>query len=393
MNDSARFFIAALAAGLNDTAAPALPLTASWEEIVRLAESTHLCGLLLRGLRGMEARPPQAEVARLQACADKAAYTEAVQHFETERVCTELAEAGVWFCLLKGEVLRALYPSPEMREMVDVDMLIPPAMRETAKAVMLRLGYRLQSEDTAHDAYTLPPVMAMELHHRLLSEKSRYREAFAAPWTLMEPTDRPMEYRLPPTQEYLFLLLHMEKHLREAGVGVRDILDLLLYQRRYQETIDRGAVEKRLKTLGLLDLEQRLAALAKVWFEGDPVTPTLERIGDFVLESGVHGTIRQSVKQNYLTVRCGGAANTRAQYLLRRLFPPKEELEAQYPSLKRRPWLKALYLPRYWWRAAVGSAADTRARYRAMRDIDSDELSAHRQVMTWLYENTEEEAP
>ena len=396
MTESGQYFIALLRAAIRQTPPPEKPAAVQWETIVLLGESAHLCGLLLRALEQSGASLPPALMTRLRRQADYAVYSEAVQHVETQRLCAALPLAGVRYCLLKGAALRALYPSPELREMVDVDVLIPADQREKARGVMLSLGYQPEGEQDVHDGYLLPPVMAVELHHRLLSKKSRYKYAFDDPWAVLLPMKEPLRFQMPKTQEYLYLLLHLEKHLSEAGIGARDVLDIYLYRKHNMDELDRPLLDATLEALGLKSLALNMEALGEMWFGDGERTEDLETIGEYVLESGVHGTIRQSVKQNYFTAGQDtpeSAAAARGHYLRSRMFPSADELKTRYPSLGMRHWLRPLYLMCYWADAAIGSAADTWARYRAMRDIDSEELKAHRRVMRLMYERREADTP
>lgn len=84
-------------------------------------------------------------------------------------------DRGVPFILLKGEALsKALYPQEGVRPYGDIDLLIRPEAYESAKTILMELGFRLRQ--TAREAERLrlfgelefdkdgPPTLTVDLH-------------------------------------------------------------------------------------------------------------------------------------------------------------------------------------------------------------------------------------
>jgi hypothetical protein len=91
---------------------------------------------------------------------------------ELHRVVEALGGAGMPVMPLKGAValLEPIYPSPSIRVMTDLDLLVPPERREAAIACLSRLGYRPRTAELV-----LPDVehpmdrdgIVVDLHWRL----------------------------------------------------------------------------------------------------------------------------------------------------------------------------------------------------------------------------------
>lgn len=65
-----------------------------------------------------------------------------------------LQEAGIQVVLLKGAVLKGLYPLPELRTMGDVDILVPKAQLGQVQDCLTTLGYtKRESHNEKHDVY------------------------------------------------------------------------------------------------------------------------------------------------------------------------------------------------------------------------------------------------
>lgn len=99
------------------------------------------------------------------------------------RVQAALAAAGIPCLWIKGIALaETLYPAPELRPMLDVDLLVPYDQRQAALAVLQRLGYSLLpqlfdgTESLKHHYALQGPAgdrTLVELHFRLLGAADR----------------------------------------------------------------------------------------------------------------------------------------------------------------------------------------------------------------------------
>ena len=103
-----------------------------------------------------------------------------------EDALERLAEAGVEVVALKGlHLVAAVYESPALRRMQDIDLLVRPEQLEAARAALHAAGYADEDVDdpTLHHAARLvkPRTPPIELHHALSPNRSPFRidlEAF-----------------------------------------------------------------------------------------------------------------------------------------------------------------------------------------------------------------------
>jgi hypothetical protein len=83
-------------------------------------------------------------------------------------------------------------------------------------------------------------------------------------------------------------------------------------------------------------------SLSEVWFKGKEHTELTEKMENYIFEGGVYGN-RENLGKASIH-RDGG----RFKYLIRRIFKPRKALEAQYPSLEKRPYLLPFYQIKRW---------------------------------------------
>ena len=143
------------------------------------------------------------------------------------------------------------------------------------------------------------------------------------------------------TDHYLYLFLHLAKHFSNGGVGVRQICDLMQFQRAYGGQIDWPEVRRAVQELSFPGLYADVVAIGgRLGFEADPMFPSVQPDQLLLdsLEGGVYGFDREGGgRGNVLNV--AAQYPTRFQRLQRLLFPSVSQLVDGRPWLKRRPWL------------------------------------------------------
>lgn len=108
-----------------------------------------LCGhhrvtpLVYRALSAAAAAAPPSAMATLKAAATENALSVFRYLTETRRLCDLLKQGGVPVRVLKGVPLsQRVYADPSVRDVGDIDLLIPPGMDETADRILLTDGFR-----------------------------------------------------------------------------------------------------------------------------------------------------------------------------------------------------------------------------------------------------------
>ncbi|MGE5653940.1 MAG: nucleotidyltransferase family protein [Bacillota bacterium] len=267
---------------------------------------------------------------------------EANQHVHLEQLLEALRSSSIACLPLKGCILKELYPSAEMRFMVDVDLLIDDQQIEEVKGIMSGLGYELRSQGETHDLYLKPPFMTVEIHRQLMPERVTYRNYFQSVWSRVGTDDR--RCYLSDEDFYIYLIAHLAKHWTSGGMGIRSIMDVWLYTRRYRELTHNEYTRAELQSIGLRTFAENVERLGQVWFGDEPGDQWHEEMTDFVIASGSAGT-----RQNAIIMEAAKDSKDEAPFalarcasLLRLLFPPLKMMWVGYPYLHRLPVLLPL---------------------------------------------------
>ncbi len=338
-----------------------------------LAKRHSIANLLYLAVRTREDFPPVL-LAALEKEMFSSAHRALMQEHEGARVTAALREKGIPFLVMKGAVIRPLYPAPEMRVSCDVDIFYDKKHRRTVDAMMAEFGYTLHESDPNHDEYVHTSGIILEMHRNFLTEFPTVDRYYENVWDRLIPTNG-SEYRMSDEDFYIYQTVHTMKHFATAGTGIRSVMDTFVYLAA-KPALDRAYLERELGSLRLLDFHVMLERLARVWFGGEPMPEDLREISDYILGSGTYGIAVQRAVNDTAAVRGG-----KLGYLFFRAFPPYHWMAEKHPSLRRMP----LLLPFFWvWRlvsvpfkrrGVVGGAV------RAVRTADAAETDRLAQVM------------
>ena len=160
----------------------------------------------------------------------------------------QLREADISCCVLKGATIAGLYKNMDFRISSDTDIYIDTDSKKIIKKairVFENHGFVFSGIPPNSNHYIAHHKAAglLELHYNL------YHELFTDVWfdnktVLNEPfrmVKTHFDLEIPAlgiTDGYLYMGLHIIKHFLAEGIGIRPIMDYLLYTKQYKEEID-----------------------------------------------------------------------------------------------------------------------------------------------------------
>ncbi|MBE6916272.1 MAG: hypothetical protein E7470_00010 [Ruminococcaceae bacterium] len=324
-----------------------LPEGFSIEEAVIQSKSHHIATAIYEGalLCGVDPAQPVMRNLFLKTC--KAVQISEMQMRDVERLRQTFDENGIDYMPLKGCVLKALYPRPELRMMGDADILIRMEQYDKIRPLMQSLRFE-EKYESDHELVWQSEGLFLELHKYLIPT---YNEDFYAYFG--EGWDRATVqsgtcYAMSAEDTMVFLFTHFAKHYRDGGIGCRHVLDLWVYLRAHPE-MDEAYVAQQLQELKLLTFYRNIRKLIAHWFDGAPADETTEFISDFVFSGGSWGTTASKRTSQILRTenRSRFGFSGKLAYLWDVAFPSAGKMKERYTILKKCPFL----LPLMWlWR-------------------------------------------
>lgn len=260
-------------------------------------------------------------------------------------IFSELSEifndSKIDFMPIKGVVMREMYPNPEMRTMGDIDILIKESQFSDISELMNKYGYELMNE-SRHEYVYGKNTAVVELHKSLVPVYDEdYYSYFGTGWK-RAVTNRNSRYSMSSEDEYIYLLAHMAKHYRNAGVNILHMVDIWVYL--MNNKLDSDYLKKELENLGLYKFHCNVLKTLENWFKDGEETEMTEFITKRMFESGCWGTFENFHLSKALQEVEKKGGNAKAQRLLSYAFPPYDAMVTSYPILKGRRYL----LPVVW---------------------------------------------
>lgn len=356
----------------------AAEFSGSFEAALELAQRHHVGNLLYYACRKLppEQQPPQPMMQELRKMAYAAASREEIQQRELAVLFAAFEERGLYVLPLKGAVVRQQYPSPEMRYMSDIDLLIVPTQAREIRSCMEQLAFqtmRFQTGDV--DLYLSPLGMYYEVHRDLSGEGDANSRRFLAELMQSAVPQEGFQYvmQLPQEIHYAYLLCHFAKHFCDGGIGVRAVMDVWFCRNGWEMEEER--LRKLLESIGLLAFSETVERLARVWFAGETPDALSVELGEYILRSGAFGTQARRVIDRMAR---DDARKRRPTYLLYRLFPPFSLMRGYFPVLNSLPVL----LPFFWcWRivrALLSRRAKLTDELEVLRVADQETVARRR---------------
>ena len=287
----------------------------------------------------------------------------------------EILKLGIKPLVVKGLILRDCWPDGNMRISGDEDLLIQEEDYPKLRSFFLSRGFKQDKEEPRPEE-DLPDEMGFEkadediyyeVHRLLFSEDSvyfsRFNELYKDAFLDAEKCERGQYqfYTLNPTRHLFFIVSHMLKHFVMGGVGIRQLIDIIMFIRTYDQKIDRVWFKSLLQDFGLEVYWINLLEISRVYlgFEAaeygmqffESVEPDSADMLADMLDAGIFGgTSIERMHSANITLEAAQkhGMSGRVKGIWRALFPGRTYMERRYPLCKRSKWfLPAAYLRRF----------------------------------------------
>ena len=229
-----------------------------------------------------------------------------------DRLQEKLEEAGIRNQVLKGAVMKHIYPRPELREMSDIDFMIYEDDFTDTDRIVEEAGFVKVQAIKHHVIYQKAPFLTLEMH-----------------WDLYEKTVDKSQY----------MISHMAKHFYENGCGIRNLVDIYVFNQKYGHSIDRTQVKQELKKCGILNFERQMSELALIWLENRKCSKFYVNLFRYMIDCGIYGKGENGIwsqlcKQN--------APQQKKSFNLTYYFPTAQYMKEYYPWLEGKEGLLPL---------------------------------------------------
>ena len=350
MNNVSKQLISLVSSALNNSIVELYP-QCDWQELYNLSSAQDICSLIADQIRNIDAVPKN-----IKKKFEEAQYInicrETNQDYYIKRILNDFEENKINNMVIKGYILKNMYPSSLQRSMCDIDILINPDDYEKINSIMLKNGFTQYTESNHEYIYIIAPYVTVELHKKIVPDYNhdlyKYYKNIWEKAKLLSGTKH--RYELSFEDFYIYTIVHAAKHYINGGIGIRHIADIYVLIKNIKfKKADSLYIKKELETLELTIFEKIIHALSESWFGGADKTEQTLEMGEYVLSGGIFGNAeyksasvvyRQSENKSYVFAKICAA--------WKMIFPPRKTLELRYNILKSRPILYPFYIIYRW---------------------------------------------
>ena len=305
-----------------------------------------------------------------------------LQNDEIKKVLSGFDAQGIDYLPLKGVSLRGLYPHMEMRLMSDADILIKPKQYKKIKSVMLENGYK-KAVESDHEYVWEKKNIHIELHKRLVpSYQKDYNAYFGDGWRFAHlDKNGGSAYSMTKEDELIYVFSHYAKHYRDAGVGIKHVLDIFVYLKTYKN-LDVEYIEKELEKLQLLEFWKNTIKLLDVWFNNAECDEVSAFMTHKIFSGAAYGT-SEAFATSRGVMMSKTTKNVKQKSFLTSVFPSYSNMKQAHKYLKPLPFL----LPFSWvirWVAIILNPKRIKRKKKNLDRISSQNLEKYQSELNYV---------
>ena len=329
---------------------------AEWESLIEEAEAHKVSGLIYRGCRTNQI--PDEVLSKWK----KSVIMESFQQSEKVKKIASILElcnqSKIEVIVLKGIVLRNLYPAADLRTMNDLDILVHEHQLKEVEDLLINQGYYKYTEDgEKHDVYIKSGWPMIEVHWMLSHERTfkgcvEYEKSL---WNRVREVEIQgvKTLTLGYNDFLLHLMIHMASHAASRGFGVRFLTDIVLMIEKESEKIDWDQFKLDLKQCEIERFSAIMLKCCEDLFDfkipealSDLDYSNLKYLGQLqveILESGVHG-LREKGAVIAKEMAYDRETSSIFKRFMKFIFPPIHSMSEKYNYAKR----NQIFVPVAW---------------------------------------------
>lgn len=368
----------------------------NWKELLRLSKFHNVDNLIFEAISLLpdEQKPPQEDLSRLEQNSITNVIQDANQISEAEELIAEFEAQHIPAIMLKGWVMKDLYPRTDLRSRADSDIFIRAADEKQVHQLIINRGYKTVSFGGKKDnVYSQEPFLTLEMHKNLFEYEDDWNDVVNNKsgrqyiWKRIEKLDGcRCVSRMDKEFYYVYMVAHLAKHLKDdGGIGIRAFMDLWIYRKEYADKLNMDVVHADFEALNLTTFAKKAYTLACSWFGGDEILypdETYAKFADYIMDCGAYGNSDHFVMNNEVMrdIKKPGTIG----YVLKRAFPSKSSMERRYPVLKKHPAMLPVCWAKRLWYSGTKRRNAIKGEIESAKRIDYDKVnSIHEMYQEW----------
>lgn len=309
----------------------------NWTNIYLIASAHRITTLVYYGIKASDIVLPEDIQKKFEESLFKNTLLETEKDYEISKVLKVFEEKHIFYAPLKGYVVRPFYPLAEMRTLGDTDILIKESQLDEISGILTELGYVFDHESSHEHLWKKSTGLYLELHKHFVGKGIiDYFNYYKDSEKFLVPGNTEHSYKMPINDLFVYLIVHIAKHYRTGGIGIRHFIDIYLIS-HLDTALNEEYVLAELKKLRLDKFYSNIKNMFCCWFDCSEYDDISKLMTLKIFESGIFGNKKNRILADF-------TKTSRAKKILTDIFLPYVHMAKKYPVLERWPIL----LPVFW---------------------------------------------
>ncbi len=349
------YLLQVLKASLYNKEIPIPPSNINWLFLFNLVKYNSCVNIFFNGISKLpdEFKPNKQIYNELQNLNNIFLIQDTNQLYELSALFNEFEKQGVYFMPLKGYVLKNDYPQSDFRIMTDADILFKESQIDIVKKIYKSLGYEFEFFDNDNQYhFKKEPYIFIEMHTSLVNHKDEKYDYFLDIWEKSHKKENHnYYYEMTKEDYYIFFIEHASNHFKLGGIGLRQLIDIYLYNKKYENELNYSYLKNELNKINLLVFEEKIKNISFKWFEKQDFN-SFSSLEEFILLSSALGRLDVAFANRSMEHKRSMAEKnkkpSRLKFLLSHIFPNKENMIKNYSYLNKFPFLLPVSWVQMW---------------------------------------------
>ena len=322
----------------------------SWKDILEECKSHNIESLVYYGIHGNILKTIDKET--LESWKKQTFMSNIYQINHIKQISNILSifnDKNIPVIVLKGLVIRDLYPKSELRTMGDADILVHKKDMETVVDILHSLGYEEKGRNAFHIEFE-KGNSHIEVHWTLANENMfdgivEFNNEIWSNAVEVKVGDS-KAFSMCDEDLLLYLCIHMAKHFINSGFGIRQVCDVFLLVDQRNKFIDWNRFMIKAKRSGIDKFTMSIFAICNKLF-GMSIPDELEQykireekninlIIDAIFANGVHGhSDKIAIRAKQLAYENNNNKASIIASFRRVYFPSSDKLGDKYGYAKK----------------------------------------------------------
>lgn len=366
--ETKEYFLHLLSSYINNNT-PSEESLVDWDEILYLSQIHSVQSIIYISINKLKNKPPIYD--RLKELFYMSVSISTMQETIMRKVIETLTKNNINHVLFKGYVLRNYYPNKEARTFGDIDLLIDKKDRDKCDIVLKKIGFNFIEDEYLNEVWTYRKgAVTIEVHTEIMYENTfldyDYRSYFNKKSQNSQRISK-NTYELKKEDHFLYIIVHIAKHFHNTGVGIRMIIDIAVFLKKYENEMDMNYIFSELTILKLDKFSNIIFYICKKYFNTNIKCVALninqeKDVLNYILNHGVFGFDNKDIYD----IQFYREEDNKFAVIRKRLFPDYETMKKQKLWFKNG---KKILLPYAWIRRLLEFLIKKEKRCEVLRKI------------------------